>query len=108
MGFLVPRSKLTEYLLNPRHPEGGSKARFFLSRGFPVDAPEVLELALLLHAQAAQEVQRRPGLYGDGEVLILRGPLVCPTGPVLLQSVWYRGEGEDTFRLVTAYPWREK
>jgi hypothetical protein len=47
MGFLVPRSKLTEYLLNPR-------------------------------------------------------------GPVLLQSVWYRGEGEDTFRLVTAYPWREK
>ncbi len=43
-----------------------------------------------------------------GEVLVPRGPLVCPTGPVLLQSVWYRGEGEDTFRLVTAYPWREK
>lgn len=107
MGFLVPRSKLTEYLLNPRHPEGGSKGRFFCPGVFPWMHRRCWS-ALLAHAQAVQELQRRPGLYGDGEVLVLRGPLVCPTGPVLRQSVWYRGEGEDTFRLVTAYPWREK
>src|SRR5712671_5185755 len=27
-------AKITQYLLNPAHPVGGSKARFFLSRGF--------------------------------------------------------------------------
>ncbi|MFN4071501.1 MAG: DUF6883 domain-containing protein [Thermus caldifontis] len=87
---------------------GWYKARFFLARGFSMDAPEPLEAALLAHAQVAQEVQRRPGLYGEGEILVLRGPLSSPADSVLLQSIWYRGEGEETFRLVTAYPWRQR
>lgn len=108
MRFVVPWTKLTEYLLNPRHPEGGSKARLFLAKGFSPQAPEVLEEALLRHALQAEEVTRRPGFRGQGEVLVLRGPVACPKGSLLLQSVWYRGEGEEDFRLVTAYPWRER
>lgn len=31
---VVPERKITHYLLNPAHPAGGSKARFFLRHGF--------------------------------------------------------------------------
>lgn len=33
----VPESKLAEYLLNPDHPDGGPKARFFMQVGFDAD-----------------------------------------------------------------------
>jgi len=89
MRFLVPRAKLTEYLLNPKHPEGGSKARFFMALGFSPETPEALEEALLLHAAGAEEVARRPGFRGEGLVLVLRGPLHGPRRQVLLQSIWY-------------------
>lgn len=78
MRFRVPTAKLTEYLLNPRHPEGGSKARFFLGLGFSPEAPEDLAEALLRHAEGAEEVDRRPGFRGEGVVLILRGLLRGP------------------------------
>jgi len=32
----VPKRKVTDYLLNPAHPAGGSKASFFLRFGFTV------------------------------------------------------------------------
>jgi len=32
----VPERKVTQYLLNPAHPAGGSKAWFFLRFGFTV------------------------------------------------------------------------
>jgi hypothetical protein len=102
--FFVPREKLVAYLLNPKHPEGGSKARFFMALGFSPDAPEALEVALLQHAQEAEEVSRQPGYLGQGLVLVLRGPLRGSRREVFLQSVWYL-EGEVA-RLVTAYPWR--
>ncbi|WP_117236638.1 DUF6883 domain-containing protein [Thermus sediminis] len=104
MRFFVPRDKLVAYLLNPQHPEGGSKARFFMALGFSPQAPEALEAALLQHAEEAQEVSRQPGYLGQGLVLVLRGSLRGPRQEVLLQSVWYlKGE---VARLVTAYPWR--
>lgn len=108
MRFRVPTAKLTEYLLNPRHPEGGSKARFFLGLGFSPEAPEDLAEALLRHAEGAEEVDRRPGLRGEGVVLILRGLLRGPRKEAWVQSVWYLEEGAEAFRLVTAYPWRER
>lgn len=106
-GFRVPREKVTHYLLNLRHPEGGSKARLLQRLGFSPKAPEVLERALLAHAEEAEEVERRPGLWGEGLILVLRGPLRGPKGSGLFQSVWYLEEGTDAFRLVTVYPWRK-
>ena len=106
MRFFVPRAKLTAYLLNPKHPEGGSKARFFMALGFSPEAPEALEEALLRHTEEAKEVVRRPGFLGQGLVLVLRGPLRGPRREVLLQSVWYLEEEGAAARLVTAYPWR--
>jgi hypothetical protein len=48
---VVERQKITEYLLNPEHRYGASKARFFAAFGFAVDAWEVLANALQEHAQ---------------------------------------------------------
>jgi hypothetical protein len=31
---LVPREKITGYLLNPEHPDGAGKAHFFIAFGF--------------------------------------------------------------------------
>jgi hypothetical protein len=39
---LVAEAKLVGYLLNPVHPRGRHKARFFLGVGFRRDAPEEL------------------------------------------------------------------
>jgi hypothetical protein len=41
-------------------------------------------------------------------VLILRGLLRGPRKEAWVQSVWYLEEGAEAFRLVTAYPWRER
>ncbi|GAA6731940.1 MULTISPECIES: DUF6883 domain-containing protein [Thermus] len=35
MHFQVPRAKLAGYLLDPKHPAGGGKARIFAGLGFP-------------------------------------------------------------------------
>jgi len=106
--FQVPRAKLTEYLLNPKHPAGGSKARFFVGLGFAPERPEVLEAALLGHAREAEEVERRPGFQGQGVLVVLRGPLLGPGGEACVQSVWYLEEEGEAARLVTAYPWKGK
>ena len=47
----VPKAKLATYLLNPAHPEGGPKARFFLAHGHTRTNPRRLEAALIAHAQ---------------------------------------------------------
>jgi len=45
----VPLPKVTEYLLNPSHPDGSPKARFFSRFGFSRNEPAVLVAALLVH-----------------------------------------------------------
>jgi len=47
----VPERKVRHYLLNPRHPAGGSKASFFLRFGFTVADWQRLAEALMRHAR---------------------------------------------------------
>ncbi|MGU3536508.1 DUF6883 domain-containing protein [Methylobacterium sp. A54F] len=101
--FLIAAEKLTAYLLNPAHPRGGAKARFFLAFGFVPDAPEVLARSLLAHADpvrfAASSVTPR------GHVaLVFEGVLVVPDGrDPRIRSVWQVDEA-GIARLVTAVP----
>jgi hypothetical protein len=44
---IVPDAKLVKYLLDPSHPEGRSKAEFFLRLGFTREQPDILRRALL-------------------------------------------------------------
>jgi hypothetical protein len=39
---IVEQHRLRQYLLNPAHPVGGSKAAFFIAHGFTADVLPVL------------------------------------------------------------------
>ena len=49
--LVVERGKIVDYLLNPAHRFGASKARFFAHFGFRVTAWEELAEALRAHGQ---------------------------------------------------------
>ena len=99
----VQREKITEYLLNPRHRYGGSKARFFFEFGFHTDEWEVLAEALRQHGQNhevrfVRETSWGPRYEIDGE---LKTPDGRQPG---IRTVWQLDEGEIAPRLITAYP----
>ena len=49
--LIIEREKIVDYLLNPMHRYGASKARFFSEFGFRVDAWEMLATALRDHGR---------------------------------------------------------
>ncbi len=52
--LLVEREKIVDYLLNPAHRYGASKARFFSAFGFRPEAWEVFQAALREHGQRCE------------------------------------------------------
>ena len=103
---VVDREKITEYLLNPKHRYGASKARFFRGYGFELARWELLAEALRQHARH-QEVSRVTNtLFGPRYEL--SGNLRSPDGrgPMVI-SVWQLDHGKVAPRLITAYPCRE-
>jgi hypothetical protein len=59
---LVDRDKITEYLLNPAHPDNGGKAKFFKALGFRRNDWQVLASALgnlALNSSVANARNRR-------------------------------------------------
>jgi hypothetical protein len=100
----VPERKVTHYLLNPAHPAGGSKARFFLGFGFAVAEWRQLVEALLRHARenevaAMQQTSR-------GTRYVVDGTLTAPDGSRLnIRSAWFiHIHGDGGPRFVTAHP----
>lgn len=104
----IAPDKITDYLLNVHHVEGGSKARWFLARGFRVDHPEQLAMHL-----AGQAFANWPGSavlappHGTKHRIV--APIVCPDGsrPLVL-AIWMVEEDETTARFITARPYRAK
>ena len=103
----ISSEKISGYLLNPAHPDGGSKARFLAVFGFSGDAPEILAQALLAHAKP--EHLAKEGLTPLGDVkVIYEGPLQAPNGrSPLVRTVW-RLLPDDTAHFVTAVPLKER
>jgi hypothetical protein len=100
----VAERKVTHYLLNPAHPAGGSKAKFFLRFGFNIAEWRQLAEALLLHARENEVVGMEQTPHGSRYVV--EGMLVAPDGSVLnIRSAWYIDlRGESGPRFVTAHP----
>lgn len=95
--------KLTDYLLSPTHPNGGSKARFFRAHGFRPEGSETLARALGRIAETGRVTETVGTPYGTKYVVT--GNLDAPSGsrePVT--TVWIILAGEETPRFVTAYP----
>ncbi|MEO8494603.1 MAG: DUF6883 domain-containing protein [Planctomycetota bacterium] len=58
---VVSREKVVGYLLNPAHPDGAGKAKFFTAQGFRVEHWETLAEALR-------------GVARDNDVVYCRSP----------------------------------
>jgi hypothetical protein len=101
--LLVEREKITDYLLNPAHRFGASKARFFVHFGFRMAAWEQLAQALREHGQKYDVVKTRE--TGFGPRYEVEGGLKCPNGRhPRVRSVWQLDQGAVAPRLLTAYP----
>ena len=101
--LVVEREKITDYLLNPGHRYGASKARFFAEFGFRIEQWEQLAEALREHGRRHEVARlREPGF---GPRYTVEGELNTPGGGrPHVRSVWQMDEGAIAPRLITAYP----
>jgi hypothetical protein len=99
----IPREKLEEYLLNPDHPTGGAKARFFAQLGYTPENPEALEQGLL--GIARRETAEEEFVTRHGTKYVLAGYLEGIRGDRRkVRTIWIVEPRTRGPRLVTAYP----
>ena len=98
---LVEREKITDYLLNPAHPDNGGKASFFLSLGFKRHDWQPFSRALCDLARTAQVAKTIDSPHG--RKYILDACIESPSGrTATVRSVWIVDRGVEVPRLVTA------
>jgi hypothetical protein len=99
---IVPDAKLVKYLLDPSHPEGRSKAEFFLRLGFTREQPDILRRASL---EVAAHTHMQEVIFPYGVKYTGAGLLRTPAGrEVLVRTVWALLDRLPPPLLVTAYP----
>ena len=100
---LVEREKIVDYLLNPLHRYGASKAQFLSQFGFTPEAWESLAAALRRHGQQNEVSKMRE--TGFGPRFEVEGELEAPDGRrPRVRTVWQVDKGQIAPRLLTAYP----
>ena len=105
-GLIIEKEKVADYLLNPTHRYGASKARFFGKFGFQRENWEALAEALHDHARTSEIV--RTIETGFGPRYVVEGEISAPNGKrTRIKTVWQFDRGEIAPRLITAYPNRQ-
>ena len=102
---VVEQEKMVDYLLNPAHRHGASKARFFSGFGFRAEAWETLAAALREHGQRHDVARTKE--TGFGPRYEVEGEIAAPDGRrPRVRTVWPFGRWmKDRLRpLITAYP----
>ena len=104
--LLVEREKIVDYLLNPDHRYGASKARFFGAFGFRREDWEVLREALCEHGRRCEvKITTETGFGPRYEV---HGELGTPDGRrPRICTIWQLDADQAAPRLITAYPSEE-
>jgi hypothetical protein len=104
---VVEQPKICEYLLNPAHRFGASKARFFNEFGFTVDA--WMALAVALKEQGLNNDVTRVRETPFGPRYEVDGELAAPDGRrPRVRTIWQFDQGQIAPRLITAYPLEEE
>jgi hypothetical protein len=99
---IASRGKVHDYLLNPEHPDGGSKAIWFDSLGYSQRDWQVLARDLLAIAKACPQFDTERSTHGIKYKA--SGMISRPDHrPGRVMTVWIV-EGDDPPRLITAYP----
>ncbi len=97
------REKIVDYLLNPMHRYGASKARFFARFGFQAQEWERLAAALLEHGRRDEVSKAKE--TGFGPRYEVEGEVTAPDGRrPRVRTVWQVDKGTVAPRLITAYP----
>ncbi|MBM3334603.1 hypothetical protein FJY63_08065, partial [Candidatus Sumerlaeota bacterium] len=92
-----------DYLLNPTHGYGASKAQFFMEFGFRVEEWEAFAAALREHGSCHNVVQMTETMFGPR--FEVDGPLLAPDGrQPQVRTVWQLDVGEIAPWLITAHP----
>jgi hypothetical protein len=100
---VVDRAKITEYLVNPEHPDNGGKAAFFVALEFSRSDWDTLANALRRLALKAEVTESMETVHG--RKYIVDGELENPAGKeAWVRSIWIIDAGTAFPRLVTAYP----
>ena len=99
----VDDAKIRDYLLSLTHPDGRSKALFFMRFGFHAEKPLALAEALLDIARRNEVVSVARSKYGVRYTV--DGPLRAPDGrSPMVRTVWIVTPGAKGPRLITAHP----
>lgn len=100
---VIPPEKLSDYLLNPAHPIGGLKARWFMSLGYHPDNCDQLETDLLKIVRISSDYVDEQTPFGVKYTVL--GQLESPNGSLAnVRTVWISETNRPQPRLVTAYP----
>lgn len=100
---IIAPEKLRDYLLNPEHRRGSSKAKLLLSLGYSRDAIDRLEADI--RTQHLGEPITGTSESDWGTRYEIRAPIRGPSERVMLfRSVWQIDTGDDTPRFITMYP----
>lgn len=100
--LVVREEKILTYLLNPKHKDGASKAKFFRNRGFKSGEWEQFATALRNHGGSQPVTHVVSSKHG--RKFTVECQLLTPDGrnPCIL-SVWVESKGKS-LALVTAHP----
>jgi hypothetical protein len=100
---IVSRNKVVDYLLNPSHPDGATKAEFLRRFGFSRDDWALLAEALRRHGRSHPVTKAVASAYGVR--YSVDGALETPDGRCpQVRTVWIVERGQDAPRLITADP----
>ncbi len=99
----VEELKIKSYLLNLNHPKGGSKAKFFLKRGFTAQEWEGFQDALIVQGKNNPVVKTTTDEFGTRYVVECNCPTPDKMNPCI-RTVWEIRECESKPRLITAHP----
>jgi hypothetical protein len=100
---VIAAEKLRDYVLNPAHRKGASKARMLLACGYRADAWHVLEADLRTQHLTAEVALIKDNQYG--ERFEIHAPLMTPSKRIItVHSIWQIDRGTHVPRLITMYP----
>lgn len=98
--IIVEEKKITDYLLNDKHPDGRNKAELFTKNGFD---QESFFKALVEHLKN-NDIMNVEDL-SFGKKYVTEGSIDAPNGKkVYLRTVWIVYFEKKFIKLVTAYP----
>jgi hypothetical protein len=103
VNLVIPRQKLTDYLLVPRAVD--DKSKFLAQGGFTQTNPHLLEAAIRKLAETAEAIYDQRTEYGD--FYRVDGAISGPAQPLRVTTIWIIPTNDkEQCRFVTLKPLR--